>query len=215
MGEVEDIKTTFLEPTSGIFWVKCIYGRNDDAARFGFFCGAALEYLRHHCEHMWAHPPLLWHHAWCHLQPSSLCQVMTVLLGSQAAPLLINSQPVHSVLHAAHAAELCWRTTIDLRRSFLASICHCLLMLKSAACRPDMVHAHDWPTAPVAFGDLGGRCRSIFTIHNLNYGADLIGRAMLAAAAGTTVSPTYAAEVRLPASCTGGPQSALTHRTAD
>ena len=69
-------------------------------------------------------------------------------------------------------------------------------MLMRTACRPDIVHAHDWPTAPVAFGDLGGRCRSIFTIHNLNYGADLIGRAMLAAAAGTTVSPTYAAEVR-------------------
>ena len=62
-------------------------------------------------------------------------------------------------------------------------------------CRPDVVHAHDWPTAPVAFGDLGGECKSIFTIHNLNYGADLIGRAMAVAAAGTTVSPTYAAEV--------------------
>ena len=61
-------------------------------------------------------------------------------------------------------------------------------------CRPDIVHAHDWPTAPVAFGDLG-ECKSIFTIHNLNYGADLIGRAMAVAAAGTTVSPTYAAEV--------------------
>ena len=82
--------------------------------------------------------------------------------------------------------------------------CLTVLMLRSAetlstSCRPDIVHAHDWPTAPVAFGDLGGRCRSIFTIHNLNYGADLIGRAMLAAAAGTTVSPTYAAEVRLSA----------------
>ena len=62
-------------------------------------------------------------------------------------------------------------------------------------CRPDIVHAHDWPTAPVAFGDPGGACKSIFTIHNLNYGADLIGRAMAVAAAGTTVSPTYAAEV--------------------
>ena len=62
-------------------------------------------------------------------------------------------------------------------------------------CRPDIVHAHDWPTAPVAFGDLGGECKSIFTIHNLNYGQDLIGRAMEVAAAGTTVSPTYAAEV--------------------
>ena len=63
--------------------------------------------------------------------------------------------------------------------------------------RPDIVHTHDWATAPVAFGGLDG-CRSVFTIHNLNYGADLIGRAMGAAAACTTVSPTYAAEVHAP-----------------
>ena len=88
-------------------------------------------------------------------------------------------------------------------------------MLNWAVCRPDIVHAHDWPTAPVAFGDLGGHCRSIFTIHNLNYGADLIGRAMLAAAAGTTVSPTYAAEVRLSALCAVWPQSAPIPCTAN
>ena len=63
--------------------------------------------------------------------------------------------------------------------------------------RPDIVHTHDWATAPVAFGAPDG-CASVFTIHNLNYGADLIGRAMGAAAACTTVSPTYAAEVRPP-----------------
>lgn len=57
------------------------------------------------------------------------------------------------------------------------------------------MHTHDWATAPVAFGDLGGATKAVFTIHNLNYGADLIGRAMGAAAACTTVSPTYAAEV--------------------
>ena len=56
------------------------------------------------------------------------------------------------------------------------------------------MHAHDWPTAPVCFGNLAS-ARSVFTIHNLNYGADLIGRAMSGAAVGTTVSPTYAAEV--------------------
>lgn len=56
------------------------------------------------------------------------------------------------------------------------------------------MHAHDWATAPAVFGDLGG-ARSVFTIHNLNYGADLIGRAMAAASACTTVSPTYANEV--------------------
>lgn len=47
-GIVEGLTTLFLEPCNGTFWVGCIYGRNDDAARFGFFCGAALEYLNHH-----------------------------------------------------------------------------------------------------------------------------------------------------------------------
>ncbi len=47
-GEVEGLATVFLEPNNGSFWVGCIYGRADDARRFGFFCGAALEYLRHH-----------------------------------------------------------------------------------------------------------------------------------------------------------------------
>jgi glycogen synthase len=61
--------------------------------------------------------------------------------------------------------------------------------------RPDIVHTHDWATTPVAFGALD--CARVFTIHNLNYGADLIGRAMAAANACTTVSPTYAAEARV------------------
>ena len=47
-GVVEGLTTLFLEPCNGTFWVGCIYGRNDDAARFGFFCGAALEFLNHH-----------------------------------------------------------------------------------------------------------------------------------------------------------------------
>ncbi len=47
-GQVEGLKTTFLEPCNGMFWVGCVYGRNDDANRFNFFCNAALEYLRHH-----------------------------------------------------------------------------------------------------------------------------------------------------------------------
>ncbi|KAK9832645.1 hypothetical protein WJX81_006656 [Elliptochloris bilobata] len=109
-GEVEGLATVFLEPNNGNFWVGCIYGRADDARRFGFFCGAALEYLRHH-----------------------------------------------------------------------------------APAKPDIVHCHDWATAPVAFGN--PEAAPVFTIHNLNYGADLIGRAMAASAVATTVSPTYAAEV--------------------
>jgi starch synthase len=80
-GIVEGLHVTFLEPENGFFWVGCVYGRNDDAHRFGFFCGAALEYLRHHSE------------------------------GGE----------------------------------------------------PDIVHCHDWPTAPVAFGDTGkARCASYF-----------------------------------------------------
>ncbi len=47
-GRVEGLKTTFLEPCNGMFWVGCVYGRNDDANRFNFFCNAALEYLRNH-----------------------------------------------------------------------------------------------------------------------------------------------------------------------
>lgn len=71
-GQVEGLNTTFLEPDNGMFWVGCVYGRNDDAHRFNFFCGAALEYLKHH-----------------------------------------------------------------------------------APAKTDVVHCHDWPTAPVAFGDVG------------------------------------------------------------
>ena len=56
------------------------------------------------------------------------------------------------------------------------------------------MHCHDWATAPVAFGD--PQAAPVFTIHNLNYGADLIGRAVAASAVATTVSPTYAAEAR-------------------
>ena len=49
-----------------------------------------------------------------------------------------------------------------------------------SVCRPDIIHCHDWPTAPVCYGDKGPS-KSLFTIHNLNFGADLIGRAMQAA----------------------------------
>lgn len=41
-----ELETIFLEPQNGIFWVGCVYGRNDDASRFGWFCGAAAEYIR-------------------------------------------------------------------------------------------------------------------------------------------------------------------------
>lgn len=41
--------------------------------------------------------------------------------------------------------------------------------------RPDIVHCHDWQSAPCAWLDHGSS-KVAFTIHNLNYGADLIGQ---------------------------------------
>lgn len=50
-----DLHTTFLEPCNGMFWVGRIYTEmNADRHRFGVWCEAALEYLRHHAEkRMW------------------------------------------------------------------------------------------------------------------------------------------------------------------
>jgi len=109
-GIVEELETIFLEPENGHFSVGCIYGKNNDHVRFGFFCGSALEFLK--------------------------------VRGVQA----------------------------------------------------DVLHCHDWPTAPVAWGDRG-QSKCVFTIHNLSYGADLVGRAMASCEVATTVSPTYAREI--------------------
>eukprot|EP00879_Flechtneria_rotunda_P007886 GHRR01008263.1.p1 GENE.GHRR01008263.1~~GHRR01008263.1.p1 ORF type:complete len:1096 (+),score=490.52 GHRR01008263.1:107-3289(+) len=110
-GVVEGLNTTFLEPENGHFWRGCIYGRGDDHVRFGFFCGAAAEYLK-----------------------------------------------VRNV-------------------------------------QPDILHCHDWQSAPVAWGERPNNAKCVFTIHNLNYGADLVGRAMASCEVATTVSPTYAREI--------------------
>ena len=69
-----------------------------------------------------------------------------------------------------------------------------LAYIKTWAARPNVLHCHDWPTAPVTYGDKGSAC-AIFTIHNMSYGADLIARAMQACKVATTVSRTYAREV--------------------
>ncbi|GFR47418.1 hypothetical protein Agub_g9135 [Astrephomene gubernaculifera] len=110
-GAVEGLATTFLEPENGMFWAGCIYGRNDDAQRFAFFCGAAAHYL--------------------HLSGR----------------------------------------------------------------RPHILHCHDWQSAPIAWAGERGAAKAVFTIHNLSYGADLIGRAMQSCDVATTVSPTYAREI--------------------
>lgn len=67
---------------------------------------------------------------------------------------------------------------------------------------PDIIHCHDWSSAPVAwlyqesYKQYGlSNARVVFTIHNLEFGTNLIGKAMAYADKATTVSPTYASEV--------------------
>lgn len=57
------------------------------------------------------------------------------------------------------------------------------------------MHTHDWQTAPVCFSDVHP-AKSIFTIHNMEFRVDMIGRAVGSSAISTTVSPTYATEVK-------------------
>ena len=77
--------------------------------------------------------------------------------------------------------------------------CECALeWLKVTDAKVDVVHCHDWSSAPAIFARrsrLPAGCATVFTIHNLNFGQDLIGRAMERATFATTVSPTYASEI--------------------
>ncbi|KAK3242687.1 hypothetical protein CYMTET_47632 [Cymbomonas tetramitiformis] len=67
---------------------------------------------------------------------------------------------------------------------------------------PDIIHIHDWQTAPAAksywedYHNYGmSEPRMVFTIHNLNYGLPLVAEAMQFSQMATTVSPTYSLEV--------------------
>ena len=69
--------------------------------------------------------------------------------------------------------------------------------------QPDILHCHDWSTAHVAAALAEGyrhyglwKPATVFTIHNLNYGQKKIAEAAYHCARFTTVSPTYAAEIR-------------------
>ena len=111
-GFVEGLRTTFLEPCNGLFWVGSIYtNMNSDRHRFGVFCACALHYLQ-----------------------------------------------------------------FESRR------------------RPDLLHCHDWQSAPIAYMDRQ-QIPCAFTIHNMDFGADLISQAVSSAQVSTTVSPTYAIEI--------------------
>eukprot|EP00890_Picochlorum_soloecismus_P001226 jgi/Picsp_1/2103/NSC_05568-R1_glycosyltransferase family 5 protein len=68
--------------------------------------------------------------------------------------------------------------------------------------QPDILHCHDWSTATVAraywseYHERGlWKPKIVFTIHNLNYGASLIGEAAYFSQRFTTVSPSYAWEI--------------------
>ncbi|XP_027922284.1 soluble starch synthase 3, chloroplastic/amyloplastic-like [Vigna unguiculata] len=117
-GKVEGLSVYFLEPHNDFFRVGRIYGCENDAERFGFFCHAALEYL--------------------------------------------------------------------FQDGF----------------QPDIIHCHDWSSAPVTWlcKEQYRHCNLskagvVFTIHNLEFGAHLIGKAMAYTNKATTVSPTYSREV--------------------
>ncbi|XP_022870282.1 starch synthase 3, chloroplastic/amyloplastic isoform X2 [Olea europaea var. sylvestris] len=81
--------------------------------------------------------------------------------------------------------------------------CHAALeFLLQSGFHPDIIHCHDWSSAPVAwlykehYRHYGlNKARVVFTIHNLEFGANLIGKAMLNSDKATTVSPTYSQEV--------------------
>ncbi|XP_061345479.1 soluble starch synthase 3, chloroplastic/amyloplastic-like isoform X2 [Gastrolobium bilobum] len=81
--------------------------------------------------------------------------------------------------------------------------CHAALeFLLQNGLHPDIIHCHDWSSAPVAwlfkeqYTHYGlSKARVVFTIHNLEFGVQLIGKAMANADKATTVSPTYSREV--------------------
>uniref|UniRef100_A0A7N0SWD3 starch synthase n=1 Tax=Kalanchoe fedtschenkoi TaxID=63787 RepID=A0A7N0SWD3_KALFE len=81
--------------------------------------------------------------------------------------------------------------------------CHAALeFLLQSGFRPDIIHCHDWSSAPVSwlfkdhYRQYGlSNTRVIFTIHNLEFGANLIAKAMQYSDRATTVSQTYAKEV--------------------
>ncbi|KAL8140334.1 hypothetical protein V2J09_006355 [Rumex salicifolius] len=76
--------------------------------------------------------------------------------------------------------------------------CHAALeFLQQNGSHPDIIHCHDWSSAPVAwlfkdhYQQYGlSKTRVVFTIHNLEFGADLIAKAMTYTDKATTVSYT-------------------------
>ncbi|XP_020530099.1 starch synthase 3, chloroplastic/amyloplastic isoform X2 [Amborella trichopoda] len=86
-----------------------------------------------------------------------------------------------------------------------AFFCHAALeFLVQSDFQPDIVHCHDWSSAPVSwlikdnYKHYGlSNARVVFTIHNLEFGTNLISKAMAYADKATTVSFTYSKEVSM------------------
>ena len=70
-----------------------------------------------------------------------------------------------------------------------------LTWMRSIHQEVDIIHAHDWQTAPATWGNYYNAATAL-TLHNLQFGVDLISRGMASCDIATTVSPTYADEVR-------------------
>ena len=70
-----------------------------------------------------------------------------------------------------------------------------LTWMRSTHQKVDIIHAHDWQTAPATWGNYYNAATAL-TLHNLQFGVDLISRGMASCDIATTVSPTYADEVR-------------------
>ncbi|TVU43141.1 hypothetical protein EJB05_09583, partial [Eragrostis curvula] len=81
--------------------------------------------------------------------------------------------------------------------------CHSALeFLLQSGSSPHIIHCHDWSSAPVAWlykehyaQSSLANARVVFTIHNLEFGAHYIGKAMKYCDKATTVSNTYSREV--------------------
>ncbi|KAJ7967695.1 starch synthase 3, chloroplastic/amyloplastic [Quillaja saponaria] len=81
--------------------------------------------------------------------------------------------------------------------------CHAALeFLHQFGYHPDVIHCHDWSSAPVAwlfkdhYTHYGlSKTRIVFTIHNLEFGVHSIAKAMACSHKATTVSPTYSKEI--------------------
>ncbi|CAO2176168.1 unnamed protein product [Urochloa humidicola] len=81
--------------------------------------------------------------------------------------------------------------------------CHSALeFLHQSGSSPNIIHCHDWSSAPTAWlhkenyaQSSLANARVVFTIHNLEFGAHHIGKAMKYCDKATTVSNTYSREV--------------------